>query len=93
MPQTIEEKKSERKQSYAVQLILHDDPYVNGYLVIQSIMQILGFSEEKAVTKTMEAHLFSSSILGSYPLEMAEFYTAQFQERGIPVTYISKRDV
>lgn len=93
MPLVIEEKKSERKVDYAIQLILHDDPNVNGFLVIESIMLILGFPEEKAVKKTLEAHLFSSSVLGAYPFEFAEFYAEQFQARGIPVTYIKNNDV
>lgn len=87
MPQVLENKKNQNKQDFNCQLILHNDPDVSGILVIESIMQILGFSQEKAVEKTMEAHYFSSSVLGTYPLEMAEFYSEQFCQLGILVTY------
>jgi len=87
MPQVIDQIKNEIKQDYSACLILHNDPYVNGYLVIEALIQILGFSEEKALNKTMEAHKFESSNLGSYPLEMAEHYSEQFCKLGILVTY------
>jgi ATP-dependent Clp protease adapter protein ClpS len=87
MPQVINESRNEIRQDYNACLILHNDPDVNGYIVIEALMVILGFDEDKAVNKTMEAHYFSSSNLGSYPLEMAEFYSEQFCKLGILVTY------
>lgn len=86
MPQLIEIQ-NDVKYYYDACLILHNDPEVNGYLVIEAIMQILGFDKEKAVNKTMEAHQFEYSILGYYPLEIAEHYTEQFCKLGILVTY------
>lgn len=87
MPQLLENKQVKNTKDFEAELILHDDPDVSGFLVIESIMQILNFSKEKAIEKTMEAHYFSSSILGTYPLEMAEFYSEQFINLGITVTY------
>lgn len=87
MPQLINERKQDIKRDFGSQLLLHNDPEVDGFLVIDSLMKILGFSKDKAVDKTMEAHYFSVASLGTYPLEMSEFYSEQFCKLGILVTY------
>lgn len=81
------EDKNKVKNNYEALLLLHNDPEVNGFFVIESLINILGLSEELAVEKTMEAHYFSIAVLGSYPLEIAEFYSEQFCKIGILVTY------
>lgn len=87
MPQVIEQNKVKNNKDFECILRLHNDPEMCGNLVIEALMQILGFNQEKAVEKTMEAHYFDTSILGTYPLEMAEFYSEQFNKLGILVTY------
>lgn len=88
MPQLIKklENTLDKKEYPNVKLILHNDDSVFGLYVIESIVEILNLPEEVSVNKVMEAHYFDVSILGTYPLEVAEHYSELFCQRNILVT-------
>jgi ATP-dependent Clp protease adaptor protein ClpS len=72
---TIKEVNKEKHPKYKV--ILHNDDVNDALNVVNVIMIVMQFAQEKAIHHMKEAHLTGSSVLIVCELEHAEFYKEQ----------------
>lgn len=80
LPEETTESQTRRQPPYAV--VLHNDDWNTFEFVVSVLRKVFGYSREKALQHTFEAHETGRSIVWVGPLEVAELKADQIRSCG-----------